>query len=161
MGAEERWNTVALSFVAKPPQSAVVALALLDPDDGVEPSISSSLLTLPRLLAELTAMQRYVLARAATHSWTYGGLIPFLPGTPHQGLIALSLSTPPLPLFEIVMVSHRRTAFRLSRLGERAARCVLKVVPAEQDWAREEEFDRMRALMRNRLETSDETSDDQ
>jgi hypothetical protein len=48
------------------------------------------------------------------------------------------------------LLGGHQPAFRLSRLGEVIARRVLRLVPVEEDMAREREFDRMRTLMRNR-----------
>ena len=52
----------------------------------------------------------------------------------------------------LVIVGRRCPCFRLSRLGEAAARRVLHLVPAQADWGREREFDQMRELMRNKWE---------
>jgi hypothetical protein len=151
---------VAVSLAANPSPLAVVARAQTAVADGAtdvaQPSTLANVSFLPWFLAELTPMQRYILARAATHTWTDGGSIPFRPGTGHQRAIAMSLATPDLPLLVAVARSRQRLAFRLSRLGERAARCVLRVMWAEADRACEEEFDRMRALVRNTWEISEE-----
>lgn len=55
-----------------------------------------------------------------------------------------------------------QTTYILTRLGDAVARRALHVVPAPEDRAREREFDRMRALMRNDLRslTSLDVDDD-
>ncbi len=71
----------------------------------------------------------------------------------HQLRVARSLAGPDLRV--LLQIGGRRPCFRLSCLGESVARRVLHLVPAQADQAREREFDRMRALMRNDWETID------
>lgn len=104
-------------------------------------------------LHQLTAIQRYVLARAATHTWTHEGAIPFIPATRHQINVAMSLVAPEFGL--LVTTGPRLIAFCLSARGEHAARQILRVVPAYHDQRQEIEFDMMRFLMCNRWEASE------
>src|SRR5689334_17415560 len=74
-------------------------------------------------LRELTPIQQYVLARAASHTWMDGGQIPYIPATRHQVEVAWSLAAPELGL--LVAIGPRRFAFCLSVRGEFAARQIL------------------------------------
>lgn len=108
-------------------------------------------------------MERQVLTCVAVHHWNHGGSIPYRPPTAHQVRVARWLAGPDLRL--LCRVGGRRPSFRLSRLGEVIAQRALRLVPAVADMAREREFDRMRALMRNEWETIDwethEVADDE
>jgi len=72
----------------------------------------------------------------------------------HQEGVARVLAGPDLRLLSLL--GGRKPCFRLSRLGEVIARRMLHLVQAEQDIAREREFDRMRSLMRNEWEIGDD-----
>jgi hypothetical protein len=112
-----------------------------------------SLLRLPCSIRELSDIQRYILARVAVHSWTHGGLIPFVPPNAHQANIAARLASPEMHL--LIATSSRPPSYRLSRLGQFAVRQVLHLVPAQRDRAREIEFDRLRTFMESAWETGD------
>jgi len=137
-----------VTLLADPPQRIMVA-TLLD-----EPPQHATIIRLPRIPQELTVVQRHVLTCVAVHHWNFGGSIPFLPPTAHQERVARWLAGPDRRLLH--MLRKRRSAFRLSRLGEMIARRLLRLTPAVEDMAREREFDRMRALMRNDWETNDD-----
>src|SRR5258707_5972852 len=117
------------------------------------PGQHTSVVALPRLLYELTDIQRHILARAAVHGWTHGGSIPFVPPNAHQALVAVRLAAPEMRL--LIAASARHPSYRLSRLGQSAVRRVLHLVPAQRDQASEIEFDRLRTFMENAWETND------
>jgi len=114
---------------------------------GASPKIS----WLPRILRDPTAIELHVLARIAVHSWGREA-VPYYPPNDHQRAVALALSAAGVRL--VIRTAGDRPSFRLSRLGERVARRVLRLVPADLDRKRELEFDRMRALMRNDWEVT-------
>jgi hypothetical protein len=114
--------------------------------DLVTPTQDETTISLfPRLLA-LTPIQRHVLKCVAAHCWTHQGGILYHPPTAHQAIIAQDLASEAWRLLR--RTPMRLPTYVLTRLGDAVAHRVLHVVPAEQDWAREREFDRMRALMR-------------
>jgi len=114
---------------------------------GAPPKIS----WLPRILRDPTAIEAHMLARIAVHSWSRED-VPYYPPNEHQRAVALALSAAGVRL--VTYTPGDRPSFRLSRLGERVARRVLRLVPADVDQRRESEFDRMRALMRNDWEVT-------
>ncbi len=135
---------VTVSVLAEPPQR-LVAVTLLG-----EPSRRATILRLPCVPQEMSIVERHVLTCVAVHHWNFGGSIPYRPPTAHQEDVACWLAGPDLRLLRLL--GGRKLCFRLSRLGEMIARRMLRLVPAEQDMAREREFDRMRSLMRNAWE---------
>src|SRR5690349_15800499 len=143
--------------VAIPPGRGALAMAstLILALDNLS-SEPANILPLPRLLHELSAIQRHVLGRVAAHGWTQGGAIPYIPPNAHQRDVARALADAPFRLVVASRVAQRRASFRLTHLGELAARRLLPVVLTDTDRARECEFDRLRWLMRNEWETCDE-----
>jgi hypothetical protein len=138
---------VTISVLAEPPQRLVVVTPV------GEPQPRATILRLPCISQELSIVERHVLTCVAVHHWNFGGSIPYRPPTAHQADVASWLAGPDLRLLSLL--GGRKPCFRLSRLGEKIARRLLKLVPAEQDMAREREFDRMRALMRNEWEVGE------
>jgi hypothetical protein len=105
---------------------------------------------LPQPVRQLNAIQHYVLARVAVHTWTHGGRIPFIAPNAHQASVAHALAAPEVRLLVVgATVSPRRSAFRLSRLGEYTVRRIFRLIPAEADQRQEREFDRLLHLVRN------------
>jgi hypothetical protein len=103
---------------------------------------------LPRMLGEFSEIQRYVLARVATHSLRLDGKIPYIPPTALQRDIAFSLVD-----VRLLEFASKRPAFRLSRLGLLVASRLFRLVPARWSIEHESEFEFFRALMCNRWET--------
>jgi hypothetical protein len=133
--------------LAEPPQRVAIAGEVTPLYESVP---RATILSLPCILRELTVVQRHVLTCVAVHHWNFGGSIPYRPPTTHQAGVARLLAGPEPSLLSLV--GGRRPSFRLSRLGEVVGR---RVVPGEEDRARERTFDQMRALMRNTWEVTD------
>src|SRR5215467_8920674 len=118
---------------AEPSRPTDLAALLADLTDPARSPAGRSLALLPRVLHELTEVQRHVLARAATHCWTHGGHIPYFPPTDQQRAVAWTLAASEVRLLApswVVRGHSFRLAFRLTRVGEVAARRVLHVVPS-------------------------------
>ena len=111
---------------------------------------------LPRLVHELTLIERHLLGRVAVHSWTHEGAIPFVAPNAHQFAVALGLTAPGVHLLEVVVspVTFRQS-FRLTHLGAYVVRRLFHLVPARDDQRRELAFTKMRQLMQNTWETHD------
>ncbi len=122
-------------------------------DEAAQRFEQASIYSLPRVLHDVSTIERHVLSCVATHCWTHQGSIPYRPPTAHQAVIADALAGPTMRL--LTRVATRRPTYILSRLGESVTRRVLHVVCALEDRVGEREFDRMRALMRNDWETID------
>lgn len=119
------------------------------------------IVSLSRILQELSVIERHILARAASHCWTHEGAIPYIPPTLHQTAVALALSAPSMRLLSSVPSRRGAYSFRLTRLGEAVACRVLHIVPAAEDRAREREFDRIRALMRSDFGALDQVEEEE
>ncbi len=115
---------------------------------------------LPRLLSQLTEIQRHVLARLAVHSWTHGGSVPFYGPTPHQRAVAFTLTDPAMGLVVPVVSQQYRLHFRLTQLGEVAARHIFHVLPSSVVERQETTFNRMCVFMRNDWEPGNDDDDD-
>jgi len=138
------------SLVADPPHWTHGALALAD---DPEPPI---IVSLPRVLHDLSEVQWHILARVAVHSGTHAGAIPFVAPNPHQFAVALGLAAPDVHLLEVAVspVSFCQS-FRLTHLGCYVVRRLFRLVPADDDRRQELEFTKMRQLMHNDWETRD------
>ena len=145
-----------LALVEDPPQWGNTALQI-DEDLFGRQWVA---LVWPRLLEQLTEVQRHVLARIAVHTWNHGGSIPFYAPNAHQRAVAFSLGAPELglvaPLVSLV-ASTPRLCFRLTRVGDAAARRVFNVLPSAVVERREAVYQRLCALMRNDWEPDEET----
>lgn len=83
---------------------------------SVTPSQESGILSLDDAVAMLTPIQLHVLVKAGYHRW-HPDAIPFIPGTQHQKMAALSLTTPQIKLLAQDKQSTR-PVYRLTRRGE-------------------------------------------
>lgn len=120
----------------------------------VQHAASERVVRLPRLVQELTLIERHILGRVAVHTWTHDGSIPFVAPNAHQFAVALGLAAPGIHLLEVVVspVSFRQS-FCLTRLGAYVVRRLFRLVPAHADQRRELAFTKMRRLMQNAWET--------
>jgi len=137
---------------AEPRDSSAVALVFPEADEPGRLNVT----VLPRVLHDLTLVQRHILGRVAVHSWTHDGAIPFIAPNAHQFAVALALAAPGVHLLEVVVspISFRQS-FRLTRLGGYVVRHLFRLVPAGDDRRRELEFTKMRQLMLNAWATHD------
>jgi hypothetical protein len=92
-------------------------------------SADTTVVSLPRLLRDLTEIERYVLARAAVHRWTQDSSIPYVPSNAHQQAVAQMLAAAEVKLLDAVVTLECRQAYRLSRRGEAVARRVFRLRP--------------------------------
>jgi hypothetical protein len=122
-----------------------------------DPAPTANIVVLPQLRCDLSEIQVHVLARVATHCWTYGEAIPYIAPNAHQRRVALGLAAPGVRLLEASSLGGRRCEFWLTRLGGLVVRRVLRMTPEsiERQKEREREFDRMRALAWNAWEPFD------
>lgn len=123
-------------------------------------SDDASIVRLPRIMQELSDIERHILARATSHCWNLDGSIPYIPPTLHQRAVALALSAPSMRLLALDTSRPGIFAFHLTRLGKAVACRVLHLVPAAEDHIREREYDRMRALMRSDFGTLDQEEEE-
>ena len=151
---------VILTRISDPSQSPVGTTRIVQVVELIPRAHGEATISLfPPLLA-LTPIQLHVLRCVAAHCWTHQRSIPYHPPTAHQAMIAQDLASESWRLLR--RTPMRLPTYVLTRLGDAIAHRVLHVVPAEQDRAREREFDRMRALMRMDLRSltrADDTDD--
>jgi hypothetical protein len=149
------------SLDQEPPQQTRGALALARTMELVQ---QSTLVLLPRLLHNLTEIERHVLARVTVHTWTNHGCIPYIPPNEHQAVIARQLAATNVRLLDATVTLEGRQAYRMTRLGILVARQVLHFVPLAQSIKQEREFTRWWGLMCRTWEPEnieDEDEDDE
>jgi hypothetical protein len=148
----------ARTLVAEPAYPYLMndAVSLGDAVLDVQRAAAERVVRLPRLVQELTLIERHVLGRVAVHSWTHDGSIPFVAPTAHQFAIGLALAAPGVRLLEVVVspISFQQS-FRLTHLGAYVVRRLFRLVPAHEDQRRELAFTKMRQMMCNAWETHD------
>lgn len=129
-----------------PREASTVTLLLPETDESRRHNVT----VLPRVLRNLTLVQRHILGRVAVHGWTHDGIIPFFAPNAHQFAVALELAAPGVHLLEVVVSPITlRQSFRLTRLGSYVVRHLFRLVPAREDQRRECEFTQMRQFMHN------------
>lgn len=116
------------------------------------PQSQGKLDLLPRILHELTALQRHILGRVAVHSWTHQGSIPFIPPNAHQAQAAFALAHPDVRLLLPISLEP---SFHITRRGELAVCRLFQVIPWRWSCEQERLFDEMQRFYRNKWETCD------
>src|SRR5690349_535388 len=76
--------SMALPVAVEPPHSTGVAILTPDHLASSTSTYPTNIVILPCLLRQLTAIQLHMLGRVATHCWTHGGRIPYVPPNAHQ-----------------------------------------------------------------------------
>jgi hypothetical protein len=114
-----------------------------------------NVVSLARLVFNLTEVERHVLARVAIHTLSWQSHIPYIAPTAHQRKAAEALASPEVKVLEAIVTVDCRQGYRLSRRGHVVVRRIFRIVPLPQMAAREREFTRMVKLMRNDWEVYD------
>lgn len=143
-----------LSAATASPYQIGAAVSIGDAILDVQRAAAERVVRLPRLVQELTLIERHILGCVAVHSWTHGNTIPFVAPNAHQFAVALGLAAPGVRLLEVaVSPVCFQQSFRLTRLGAYVVRRLFRLVPAHADQRRELAFTKMRRLMQNAWET--------